>query len=281
MMNPKLVIASLLLILIGQTAMAQYYYKDIIVTQQTADRWRLFKINKVRNVRLNSFENDGQPSEGFDCTQEVSGDYSLITTHTKTNRNADSWLMTWYSPTGLPAKTVDTSDTYRSVSEYQYDISGRLLSIDNVSIETDNHVQAEERHVWQYDAHTNPSGMLKIRNGTDTTIVHFIRDEKGNIIEEHALHNREALPTVYYYYDGDSRLTDIVRYDLKAQRLLPDYVFEYDAAGKTSSMLMVPERGSAEYQKWLYEYDDKGLKTKESCFNRHKELMGMIQYAYK
>jgi hypothetical protein len=44
-------------------------------------------------------------------------------------------------------------------------------------------------------------------------------------------------------------------------------------------MLVVPE-GSNDYQKWLYEYDDKGLKTKESCFNKKKELMGRIEYSY-
>jgi hypothetical protein len=118
-------------------------------------------------------------------------------------------------------------------------------------------------------------------NGTDTTIVRFVTDEKGNIAEEHSVRNKTELPTVYYYYDEGNRLTDIVRYNPKAQRLLPDYIFEYDGGGRPASMLIVPEQGVSEYQKWIYEYNEKGLKIKESCFNRRKEFLGSIGYEYR
>lgn len=269
------------MILLSQSALAQYYYKDLVVTGQTTARWKQFRDNKVRTVMLSSTERDGKPTDGFACDQEVSGDLSLITTHTRSSGSAETWLMAYYSPGGLPSKTIDTSDTYRSVSEYQYDPSGRLLAITNTSIETDNHVQAEERHLWQYGSDGKPSGMLKIMNGTDTTTVRFVTDEKGNIAEEHSVRNKTELPTVYYYYDEGNRLTDIVRYNPKAQRLLPDYIFEYDGGGRPASMLIVPEQGVSEYQKWIYEYNEKGLKIKESCFNRRKEFVGSIAYDYK
>ena len=121
--------------------------------------------------------------------------------------------------------------------------------------------------------------MLKIKNGRDTTFIRFILDEKGNIAEERATRNKTDLPTIFYYYDADNRLTDIVRYSLKAKRLLPDNVFEYGEGGKLSSMLVVPD-GSNDYLKWLYEYNEKGLKIKESCFSRQKELLGRIEYQY-
>ena len=281
MSKMKLPIGFLVFILLNLAGQAQFYYKDIVVTRETADRWKLYRANKVRSVRLSSFESDGQPSEGFEGDQEVAGDLSLISTHTKSNRSADSRLMAWYSPDGLPTRTEDTSDTYRSVSEYQYDQAGRLKNITNTSIETDNKMQAEEQHQWHYTAEGKPSSMWKIKNGSDTTYVRFVRDEKGNIAEEHVTRNNTELPTVYYYYDSDNRLTDIVRYNARAQKLLPDYIFEYSADGKTASMLMVPEQNSSEYQKWVYEYNDKGLKIKESCFNKRRELMGMVDYAYK
>ncbi len=277
----KMKMKFLLLILIDQAGQAQFYYKDLVVTRQTTDRWKLYKSNKVRSVSLSSFESDGQPSDGFEGDQEVSSDYSLISTHTKSNRSADSRLMAWYSASGLPTRTIDTSDTYSSTSEYQYDPSGRLTAITNVSVETDNKVQAVEQHLWQYDAVGLPVSMWKIENGTDTTFVRFIKDEKGNIAEEHATRHNSALPTVYYYYDSDNRLTDIVRYNPRAQKLLPDYIFEYDGSGRIASMLMVPEQSNPEYQKWIYEYNDKGLKVKESCFNKRRELMGVVEYAYK
>jgi YD repeat-containing protein len=281
MLKMKFPIGSLVLILLSLAGQAQFYYKDIIVTKETADRWKLYRANKVRSVRLSSFENDGQPSEGFEGDQEVAGDLSLINTHTKSSRSADSRLMAWYSPQGLPTRTEDTSDTYRSVSEYQYDQAGRLKNIINTSIETDNKVQAEEQHQWHYTSEGKPSSMWKIKNGSDTTIVRFVADEKGNIAEEHATRNNTELPTVYYYYDADNRLTDIVRYNMRAQKLLPDYIFEYAPDGKPVSMLMLPEQNSSEYQKWVYEYNDKGLKIKESCFNKRRELMGMVEYSYK
>jgi YD repeat-containing protein len=291
-MLTKLFIVSMFFIALGQSAMAQYYYKDLVVTEQTTGRWKQFRENKVKSVRLSSSENDGSPTEGFAVDQDLSGDYSLISTHTRSKGSTESWMMAYYSSAGRPDRMIDTSDTYRSVSEYQYDDAGRLTVITNTSIETDNHIQAEEKHVWQYGADGKPSAMLKIRNGSDTAYVRFVKDDKGNIGEEHATRNRVELPVVYYYYDADNRLTDIVRYNLKAQRLLPDYVFEYVAGDgskgsdggeggqRLASMLIVPEQGVNEYQKWIYQYNEKGLKTKESCFNKRKDLVGVVGYEY-
>jgi len=275
----KLITGSVLLILFTQVCSAQYYYKDLVVTRQTAGQWKLYKDSKVKSVKLVSFEADGQPSEGFVCDQEVTTDFSRITTHTRSSGTPDAWILAWYSPAGLPVKIEDTSDTYQSISEYQYDPEGHITAITNTSIETDNHLKEVEQHFWHYDTQGKPSGMLKIKNGSDTTFVRFVADEKGNIAEERARRNKTDLPVLYYYYDSDNRLTDIVRYNVKAQRLLPATIFEYDGGGRPISMLVVPE-GSNDYQKWLYEYNDKGLKTKESCFNRKKELQGRIEYSY-
>jgi hypothetical protein len=46
-----------------------------------------------------------------------------------------------------------------------------------------------------------------------------------------------------------------------------------------TSLLAVQE-GAASYQKWIYEYNDKGLRTKESCFSKERELLGHIEYQY-
>jgi YD repeat-containing protein len=278
----KLFTGSLMLLVLVQVCNAQYYYKDLVVTRQTAAQWKLFKDNKVRSIKLASYERDGSPSEGFQCDQELARDLSLITTHTKSNGTPESWIFANYSPAGLPVKITDTSDTYQSVSAYQYDAAGHVLSITNTSLETDNKFTQVEQHLWQYDQGSpdKPISMLKIRNGSDTTFVRFVRDNKGNIAEEHSSHNNSDLPAVYYYYDSANRLTDIVRYNDKAQRLLPDYVFEYDEAGQLPSSMMVVQEGGNDYQKWIYEYSDRGLKTKESCFNKKRELLGRIEYQY-
>jgi hypothetical protein len=272
-------IGSVLLIVLTQVCSAQYYYKDLVTTRQNERRWRLYTDNGVKSVKLSSFERDGSPTEGFTGDQEVSGNRLTTHTHTKATGNAESWIFATYTPQGLTQKISDTSDTYNSTSDYQYDADGRLQSILNTSIETDNNLRDVEHHIWSYDAAGKPSSMLKIKNGNDTTFVRFILDEKGNVAEERAMRNKTDLPAIYYYYDTDDRLTDIVRYSLKAKRLLPDNIFEYGDDGRTSSMLVVPE-GSNDYLKWLYDYNEKGLKIKESCISRQKELLGKIEYQY-
>ena len=275
----KLIIALFFLIILSGVCQAQYYYKDLVVTGRTAAQWKTYRDNKVKEVKLLSFEATGQPSEGFEGDQTANADLSRITTHTRSTGLPESWILAYYSPAGLPLKTVDTSDTYQSVSEYQYNAAGQVTAIVNTSVETDNHAKEVEAHLWSYNAAGRPSGMLKIRNGKDTTFVRFVIDEKGNIAEERATRNGSALPAVYYYYDDNGRLTDIVRYNARAGRLLPDYVFEYEDGDRPSSMLVVPE-GSNDYQKWMYSYSDKGLKIKEACFNKQRQLLGKIEYQY-
>jgi hypothetical protein len=277
----KILAGFLSLIVLAQVCKAQYYYKDVVSTRENAALWQTYKDNHVRSVKLNSFEGDGQPTEGFQGDQDVAADFSRITTHSKSSGTSESWIIATYSPQGLTLKITDTSDTYRSISDYQYDSRGRLLSIVNTSIETDNQLKDVEAHLWQYEDGTSdkPAGLLKIKNGNDTTFVRFIRDEKGNIAEERAVRKKSDLPTIYYYYDADNRLTDIVRYSVKAQRLLPDNIFEYGEGGRLSSLLAVQE-GAASYQKWLYAYNEKGLKIKESCFSKNRDLLGRIEYQY-
>lgn len=276
----KFLIGVLFLILLSGAVNAQYYYKDIISTRQNIAKWQAYKAARVRSVRVNSFEADGQPTDGFQLEQTVNSDFSGITTHSRANGATETWTFATYSPEGLLTSITDTSDTYQSVSVYQYDSQGRLTTLANTSTETDNHVKAVETHLWQYGPSTDkPTAMLKIVNYTDTTYVRFVPDEKGNIAEEHASRNNIALPVIYYYYDDSNRLTDIVRYNLKAQRLLPDNIFEYGEDGRMTSLLAVQE-GATSYQKWIYEYNDRGLRIKESCFSKEHELLGRIEYQY-
>jgi hypothetical protein len=259
------------------SARSQYYYKDIVLTRQNQENWKSYHDKKVREVDIHSIDANDEMTPGFVCTLRMSSDYGIITTFTKSNGMTASTMQTFYDPHGWLIKTIDTSDTYNSTTEYSYNDKGEIISMLNTSVETDNHVSASEKHLWKYEG-GRPRQMIKIKGGTDTTLVNLVLDEKGNVAEENPVRAGAALQSVYYYYNNESRLTDIVRFNQKAGRLLPDYVFEYNY-DRISSMLFVPA-GSSDYQKWIYSYNSAGLKEAEICYDKKKQIIVKINYTY-
>ncbi len=259
------------------TAKSQYYFKDILLTRQNQENWKTYHDKKVREVDIHSIDANDEMTPGFICNLRISPDFSTITTFTKSNDIAASTLQAFYDTHGWMIKTIDTSDSYNSTTDYSYNPQGEILSMNNTSLETDNRVSVSEKHLWKYEK-GKPVQMIKIKDGTDTTLVSFTLDEKGNIAEERSVHGGLSLPTIYYYYNADSRLTDIVRYNQKAGRLLPDFVFEYNY-DRISSMLLVPT-GSTDYQKWVYTYNSNGLKEGEICYDKKKQVVVKINYTY-
>jgi hypothetical protein len=265
------------LLLATFTAKCQYYYKDILLTRQNQENWKSFRDLKVREVDIQSLDANNEQTPGFTCIQSVSPDFSEILTYTKSENRPASAMTTSYDGNGRPLRSIDTSDTYQSTTEYFYNEKGQISSLVNNSIETDNQSVALEKHIWIYEGN-NVKQMLKIKGEADTTMVNLVKDENGKIIEEKPVRAGQSLPSVYYYYDKDGNLTDIVRYNQKAGRLLPDYVFEYHS-GRVSSMLLVPA-GSTDYQKWIYTYNANGLKESETCFDKKRQVVVKISYTY-
>ena len=270
------IITVISVLLIG-TVHAQFYYKDLVVTKQSSQQMKQFKAEKVKAVKLVSFESSGNPTEDFMGEQLVTNDFTVLKTLTKSKVSDSSELTTIYNANAQLVKTIDTTDGYKSTSEYRYN-GDKLSSITNYSSSTGQAVEKEE-HIWIYTAEGRPEKMYKIKNDKDTTYITFVADEKGNIIEEHSVRNKKTLPTYYYYYDDKNRLTDIVRYNAQARRLLPDYIFEYDDEGRVFTVVIVPE-DSSNYEKWFYSYYDNGLKGQEACYNKKQELQGRIEYKY-
>ncbi|MBC7826104.1 MAG: hypothetical protein H7122_00045 [Chitinophagaceae bacterium] len=257
---------------------AQFYYKDQVVTRQSMQQLQQFKTTKVKAVKLKSFEANGVIADDFAGEQSLNNNYTVLTTFTKSKVSDSSELTTFYSATGQLLKTIDTTDGYKSTTQYSYDANNRISVIINLSSSTGQETE-KEQHVWTYNVKGRPEKMLKIKNNSDTTYVTLIADEKENIIEEHSTRKGKSLPSYYYYYDEKNHLTDIVRYNDRARRLLPDYVFEYDDEGRISSVIIVPQSGS-DYEKWFYSYYENGLKGQEACYNKRQELQGRIEYQY-
>jgi hypothetical protein len=272
-------LTSMLCLLISISTHAQYYYKDITGPNQTTEKAAKLKRQKIHSVNVVSYEPDGELTADFNGNQTISADYSRITTSFKTPLSGESELTTYFDKSGRLIKSVDTADGSYSESQYYYNDNGTLSKITNISTSAGNKSEKED-HLWYYNASGKPEKMLRIKNNLDTTYVTFVLDEKGNVAEENIMRNNVSLPSYYYYYDDQNRLTDVVSYNVKAKRLLPLYIFEYNSDNQLSSMLVVPE-GSDDYQKWIYEYNDADLKVKETCLNKRKQIVGRVEYQYK
>jgi len=261
------------------TAKAQFYYKDHLLPTHTAEQIKSYREHRIRSVIANSIEsNREQSGSGLELKQTINNNYSQLVTVTASPVTGESTLTTWLNDKGLAIKTIDTTDGSGSTTTYSFNDKNIIKTITNITT-SPGHADEKEEHQWFYNMDGKPERMWKIRNNRDTTHVTFEYDENGNVVEEKSRRLGKDLTTVYYYYDDQNRLTDIVRYNPVAKRLLPDYIFEYNSTGKLRSMIVIPAGGN-EYQRWIYTYDQRGLKIKETIMNRTKQIIGTVEYRY-
>jgi hypothetical protein len=269
---------SAVVLIVSTTTFGQYYYKDIIGTKETAGIIKAYQSNNVSRVLLNSFDEDGTKTENFYVEQVFSPATQTLRTITRSGQAEESTLTTYINSDGQVIKTIDSSLTMVSAALYQYDNGGRLVSLTSTSSDTSKKLTLEEEHRWVYkDGRIDH--MLRIKNKVDTSVVTFKFDENGNVAEEYSERKGVRSEPVYYYYDKQNRLTDIVRYHPKARRLLPEYMFEYSSSNQVIQKMTFPSNGS-DYLIWRYQYDDRGLKVKEAVYNKQKQLNGKIEYFY-
>lgn len=270
---------SLSFLFLAITSQAQYYYKDIIGTKESAELIKAYRNNKVSRVVLNSYDADDTKSDDFFVEQFFSNANQTLTTTTRSGVTGASVLVSFADANGHIIKTVDSSETSNSTTTYHYDAQGLLLSVISTSSDTNRSVVETEEHLWQYN-NAKIAGMFRVKDKRDTTYVSFKLDEKGNISEEQSTRKGVVSAPVYYYYDAANRLTDIVRFSNKSKRLLPEYMFEYSPANQVIQKITVPAN-SSEYLIWRYQYDNRGLKIREAIFDKHKQLTGKIEYQYQ
>ena len=274
----KILGLSLLISFIAHTAYSQFYYNDLVMSNDIGKKRAIYQTNKIRSVKMTSFDGNNQPIEGFGGSQEIATNFASITTETSTSLSGKDEITHSFNEKGQLTQSIDTTDGNKVIVQYTYDANNLVTSITTMSFSPGGY-STREQHLWFYKA-GKPEKMLKIKNTTDTTVVTFKLDEKENVGEERAVHAGTEQPMVYYYYDDKSRLTDVVRYNSRVKRLLPDYIFEYNEAGSVA-MMLVTTAGGADYQKWYYKYDEKGLKQKDECYAKNKMLIGKIEYQYQ
>jgi hypothetical protein len=260
------------------SASAQYYYKDVVGTKESSELFASYQKNGVQNVTMKSYTIDNIPVEGLSVQQVFSPATKTLLTITQTEYLPASYLTTFFDEAGRTMKTTDSTAGILNTTTYHYSSQGQLQRINTQYGDPQAALQSDE-HVWQYDGQNRISKMLRIKNGKDTSVVNFVLDEAGNVVEEQETRRFIKEEPFYYYYDAKNRLTDIVRYNKKAARLMPEQMFEYATNNLLVQRTTIPQN-STEYLIWRYRFNERGLRTREEIFNKEKELTGKVEYVY-
>ena len=266
------------LILFSFRTNAQYFYKDIWSNEQLIREFSILKNENLRTVKIKSFEDDKEPSEGFFCEKKINKSYTQSEMISRSNITGQSLLISDYNKEGRPIKTTNNTPTTTSATYYEYDSKGRLTTVQTVTKADDDPGEITETHEYVYNEKA-PVKMLCKKNNVLITTIRFVIDTTGNVIEENAEGN-DSGKKYFYYYDDKSRLTDVVHYNERARRLLPDYMYEYNSFNQPQQMISTEEGGN-NYFIWRYTYNDKNLRETEKCFSKERRLLGTIEYEYK
>lgn len=265
-----------LAMLTSLSCFSQYYYKDVIGTREAGELLALYKANKVKQVSIKSFTVNNTPLD-IVVQQEFFPEENALRTITKTQYTHPSYLTTFANSEGRIIKTIDSSAGAVNTTLYSYTADGKLKLV-TINFGDSLAVIKTDDHIWQYDRDGKAKRMLRIKNKKDTAWVDLKVDEQGLVIEEQESRIFMEEP-YYYYYDDQGRLTDIVRYNIKADRLLPEQMFEYSDKNQVVQKITIPQN-SSQYLIWRYGYAENGLRMKEHIYNKEKELTGKVEYIY-
>ena len=270
----------LLIAILGYfSASGQYYYNDLISAKETSRQMETYLTNKVRSVTATGFDQRGMKSPDFNEWHDITNNGAVLKI---TSRDGQSVSRVYYHFENVSRLTsvTDSGGGVLSSTTYAYDAAGRISSVRNSITDTANDFNQSETHLWEYNTAGKPEKLWRIINNSDSLEVRFTLDEYGNPAEERMYKKGVETGAVFYYYDEKNRLTDIVRFNIKAKRLLPDYMFEYDDKDRVIQKITTTTSQSMGYFIWRYLFNEKGLKTKEALFDKEKQLTGKIEYAY-
>ncbi|QJB39283.1 hypothetical protein HF324_16020 [Chitinophaga oryzae] len=266
----------------GSKAYTQFYFQDIYNTQQTVATMALLKENKVKLQRVMTLDAATMEIDrDFRCERSLSPTYHQMKSQTQSTATGYSALTSSFSSRGLLTKTVDSSAASITTTFYRYDAQGRLQSVSSSSVARESRMRFDETRSYSYDSAGRLLQMVQKKGiGSDSALITFKTDSAGHVTEE--LEQRKGAPAkrIFYNYDKNGQLTDVYRYQPAKKRMLPDYIFEYNTRGQVTRMTTVNAQTSS-YTIWEYEYQDNGLPSKETCYGKGKELLGMVKYSYE
>lgn len=264
---------------------AQYYYQDILNTERTEANMELLKENKVTAQLVQSFDAGMGNDDDFRCTRELSPNYRQIRSVTVSRSTGYSAMTSYFNTKGKLTKTIDSTRNIITTVIYMRntnDSTGKLREVYLTSYEPKTKYKFTETRRYVYDSEGRLSYMIHFHGDKveDSTTVTFTLDSLGLVAEEMETGKGANGRRIYYKYNDQKLLTDIVRYSPTRKKMLPDYIFDYDAQNRIGAMTTVNGE-TATYTIWRYSYNDKGLPMQEECYGKKKELLGTVRYKYR
>jgi YD repeat-containing protein len=285
-------IAFLIASLVSTTINAQFYYNDILGTREISNRMKVYLVARVQSVTATGYDPMGTKSPDFNEWQDVQSNGSVLKI---TTRNGQSVSRTYYrfDNTTRLVQARDSATDVESNTTYSYDANDNLVNIRTSTKDALHDFDQTKERQWEYKE-GKPVKLLLIVNGTDSLEYIFTVDAHKNVTDEMISHRGGTLSKldylydpnkIYYFYDDQNRMTDITKYNVKADRLLPDFMFTYDDKNQVIQRITVLSSARIpDYFTWRYAYNEKGLKTKEVLYGKKKELTddlkGKIEYSY-
>lgn len=264
---------------------AQYYYNDIVGPRETSRVMKTYVENKVRTVSTKGYDGKGGETTDVIAIQEIKENGTLLKASTIFKLNK-SVVYSKFDDQHRLIRVTDSASTTQNITTYEYDGSGKISRVEISKKDPDVEFIQVERHQWVYTATGRPDKMIRTVNGKDTIEVKFIADENDNPAEEISYLRKRETDHVYYYFDKEHNLTDIVRYNKNAKKLVPDNMINYDAQGRVIQEIKVAPADSYRkitwngYQIWRYVYNEQGLKAAEGLFDQDQQLIGRVRYNY-
>jgi len=264
---------------------AQYYFDDLVGTKEMNRQMLVYNQQKVTSITALGYDANGKKTTDFSELHQILNEGKELKI-TRINSGNRSVVCSFFDNQGRLSKMIDSSSVIQNQTIYEYDTSGKIKKLENVVTDSANDFNQVETHFWFYNDMGRPLKMWRIvkqtgaENNTDSLEVKFISDESGNIVEEHSFRKGIETNFLYYYYDDENRLTDIVRYNKKLEKLMPDIMFEYDDENRPIQKITTTSDRVIAYLIWRYIFNEKGLKTKEALFDNDKKLKGRIEYLY-
>ncbi|MEN9458066.1 MAG: hypothetical protein RL135_640 [Bacteroidota bacterium] len=265
-------------LLIGNSLWGQFYLNDIIGLKVSQEKYQLMRKNKIKKITANSIEADGSNTKGFLLSQELQTDGKKMVS-TIANLSSPLEKITNIYELSKLKRTFVNRASIETKTEYSYNENGLLNKVVSTTIDSVQKTPISEIHLWQYQANGLPSKMIKLTDGMDTVQVEFVADSTGLVIEEYWFKKGKKIESYYYYY-SNNQLTDVVRFNLKANRLIPDYVYEYNQQNQLINMIQVSFNGSAVVH-WTYTYHANGLRETETARDKEKNIIAKIIYNFE